>query len=272
MDLNGAVAIVTGGGRGLGRAIAEAYAGKGAHVAVVARTEEELQETAEAIRACGGRAMALPGDVTVREQVERVAEEVQQTFGPPDILVNNAGSLSAVGPTWEVEPEQWLTDVKTNLYGSMLCCRAVMPSMVKRRRGYILNLVGGGTTGPHLYGSGYGCSKAGLMALTETLAREAARTGVKVFALAPGLVRTRMTEQLAGSPEGRRWRPGIKERLDEGRHNPPELSAELALDLVSGRADVLTGRYFSASEDFDEIVENADAIAETDARTLRIRE
>lgn len=272
MQLEDAVAIVTGGGRGLGRAIAEALAAEGAAVAAVARSEDELAETVAAIEARGGHALAISCDVTARKQVEAMNLEVDQKLGPADILINNAGSLSAVGPTWEVDPQQWLHDVKVKLFGTMLCCRSVMPAMVKRRQGYIINVVGGGTNYPHTYGSGYGCSNAGLMNLTETLAREASSKGVRVFALEPGLVRTRMTEELAESEEGRRWRPGVAERLDAGDHNPPEMAAEMAVRLVSGHADDLTGRYFSASDDFDELVARADEILERDERVLRIRE
>lgn len=270
MELTDVATIVTGGGRGIGKALAERFATEGARVIITARSQDELEETARDIQEQGGTARPMPADVTNWEEVRRVARRAEEEFGPVNVLINNAGSLSAVGPTWEVDHRGWLRDITVNLYGTMLCCRVLMPGMIERGAGYVLNMVGGGTTGPHLYGSGYGCSKAGLMAFTETLAREAEGTGVKVFAMDPGLVRTDMTEALVEGEAGRKWRPGIGEMFQKGRDNPPELVAELAVKLVSGRADALTGRYFHAGEDFKRIIDNADRIVEKDARVLRL--
>jgi NAD(P)-dependent dehydrogenase (short-subunit alcohol dehydrogenase family) len=213
----------------------------------------------------------VPTDVTDPKQVEHMATLAEHEFGPVNVLINNAGSLTAVGPTWELDRGQWLTDVQTNLWGTFVCCRAIMPGMVARGHGYVINLVGGGATSPHVYGSAYGCSKAAVLAFTETLALEAADTGVKVFALSPGLVQTRMTTALAERPEGQRWRPFIGQMLKDGRAVPPEEAAQLALKLVSGRADRLSGCLFSVREDFDGIVQAADAVLQSDGLRLRLR-
>jgi NAD(P)-dependent dehydrogenase (short-subunit alcohol dehydrogenase family) len=143
--------------------------------------------------------------------------------------------------------------------------------MVERGQGYVINLVGGGATSPHTYGSGYGCSKAGVLAFTETLAIEAAETGVVVFPLSPGFVRTRMTLNLVETEAGRRWRPFIGEWFREGRDVPPERAAAMVLNLLSGRADRLSGCLFSAGEDFGAILENADEILENDGLRLRLK-
>ncbi len=271
MELEGACVVVTGGSRGIGKAIAAAFAERGSRVAIAARSRGEVEAAVAELGANAGRLLGVPTDVTDPEQVDRMAVLAEREFGPISILVSNAGSLTAVGPTWELDRGHWLADVQTNLWGTFLCCRAIMPGMVARGHGYVINLVGGGATSPHAYGSGYGCSKAGVLAFTETLALEAADTGVKVFALSPGLVRTRMTIALAEQPEGRRWRPSIGQMLKDGRDVPAEEAAQLALKLVSGRADRLCGCLFSVSDNFDGIVQAADAVLESDGLRLRLR-
>jgi NAD(P)-dependent dehydrogenase (short-subunit alcohol dehydrogenase family) len=277
MELKGACAIVTGGARGIGRAIATALAAKGASVVIASRTASQVESAAEevgaldAVRSAGGRLLGLVADVTDTDDVARLAERAEAQFGPARVLVNNAGSLAAVGPTWQLDREQWLQDVTTNLCGTFLVCREVMPGMVERGEGYVINMVGGGATSPHTFGSGYGCSKAGVLAFTETLAIEAAETGVVVFPLSPGFVRTRMTLNLVETEAGRRWRPFIGDWFKEGKDVPPERAAEMVLNLLSGRADRLSGCLFSAGEDFDAIVQNADRILAADALRLRLK-
>lgn len=271
MELNGAVAIVTGAARGLGRAIAEAYAARGARVAIVDVLADQLLHTAGGIEEAGGVVLPIPADVTVVSEVDAMVATAEHELGPVDILVNCAGSLSAIGPVWEVDHERWLHDVTVNLCGTFLCCRAVVKGMVERGRGYVLNMVGGGVGDPHAYTTGYACSKAGVMRLVEGMAREAQQHGVKVFAMQPGAVRTAMTEFIMESPEGKKWRPGFKDIFEKGRGAAPELIVKLALGLVSGKADRLTGRYFDATRDFEETIRNSDPILEKDLLTLRLR-
>lgn len=271
MDLNGAVAIVTGGARGLGTAIAEAYASRGARVALADVLAEQVRATAREIEETGGTALPVRCDVTVASEVEDMVTEVRERLGPIDILVNNAGSLSALGPVWKVDHERWLRDVMVNLYGTFLCSRAVVPEMIARKRGYIINLVGAGVDHPHLYTTGYDTSKAGVVRLTEALAKEAQDHGVKVFVMMPGTVRTAMTEFIVQSPEGKRWRPTFRNIFEEGRDVAPDLAASMAVELVSGRADPLSGRYFRATESFDETIARSDEILEENLLTLRLR-
>lgn len=271
METEGACVVVTGGTRGIGKAMAAAFAAHGSRVVIAARSRDEIEACVAELGQEGRRLLGVPTDVTDTDQVKRMATLAQRQFGPVSILVNNAGSLTAVGPTWEVDKDQWANDVRTNLWGAFLCCRTIMPEMVARGRGYVINLVGGGATSPHVYGSAYGCSKAGVLAFTETLAMEATDTGVKVFALSPGLVKTRMTTALAETPEGKRWRPFIGQMLKDGQDVPPERAAELALKLVSGRADRLSGCLFSVHDDFDAIVQAADAVLKSDGLRLRLK-
>jgi NAD(P)-dependent dehydrogenase (short-subunit alcohol dehydrogenase family) len=274
MKLKNQVAIVTGASRGIGRAIAQRYAEEGARVALVARTAARLEEAAAEIRDRGGVALALPADVTDRAAVQAMVRRAEAELGAVDLLVNNAGTFYAIGPTWEVDPETWWTDVATNLLGTFLCCREVVPGMVARGKGRVINLIGGGTDTPLPYGSGYAASKAGVMRLTETLAVELKEHGVMVFALRPGFVRTDMSEYQL-TEENRRWLPHTAQRFAEGKNSPPRLAANLAVEFASGRFDALTGRYIRVKDykgdDLDEVEAHIPEILEKDLRTLRMR-
>lgn len=272
MELAGAVAVVTGAARGIGREIAEAYARHGARVAVCDILDGELREMASDLEQSGAAVLAIPVDVTDAAQVEGMVATVEEGLGPIDIQVNNAGTFSYIGPVWEADPAKWFRDIRVNLYGSFLCCRAVVRGMVERGRGYVINIVSSGGVGdPHPYSTSYASSKAGLMRLTEGLAVEVAEHGVKVFAVAPPAILTEMTKFIMEDAGGRKWRPGFGRAFEEGRGHLPPLVADLCIRLVSGQADRLTGRYFLVTKDFDEIIAETDAILKHDLMTLRIR-
>jgi len=264
--------IVTGAARGLGAELAWAFAGAGARVAVVDVLADELDNTVGGIVVAGGECMPIQVDTTSVSDVEAMFATIEEQWGPVDVQINNAGTLSVIAPVWECDPDSWYRDVRTNLYGSFLCCRVAARSMVPRGAGYILNIVSSGGVGdPHPYATGYASSKAGLMRLTEGLAKELEPHGVKAFAIAPPAIRTAMTEFILNDPGGKKWRPGFAKIFEEGKDAPPEVVSKLALELVSGRADRLTGRYFLAPADFEEIVARTDEILEKDLMTLRIR-
>lgn len=271
MELGGAVAIVTGGARGLGRAIAEALARRGSCVAVVDVLEQETRETAVAIQAAGGDILALPTDITSGDAMNGMVRAVLERWGRIDICIGSAGSLTAIGPAWEADPDRWCRDVTVNLCGTFRVCRAVLPHMMERRSGYIINLVGAGVDGPHVYTTGYDASKAGVVRFTEALAVEARDAGVKAFTLFPGTVATKMTDFIRRSPEGHKWRPQFEDIFTKGRDYPPEASVELTLKLLSGKADGLTGRWFSVADDFDAVVAATDRIVAEDLYALRLR-
>ena len=272
MELSGAVAVVTGSARGLGKSIAETFAAKGVHVALVDVLEHPLQESAAEIRATGAHALPIVADITDPTQVSVMADTVSSELGPVDILVNNAGTFSVIGPVWEVDPEKWLRDIRVILCGSFLVCNAVLKEMVERRVGYVINIVSSGGVGdPHPYSTSYASSKTGLMRLTEGLAKETQEHNVKVFAVGPPAIRTEMTRFIATDTAGKKWRPGFSDLFDEGRDTPPELVANFLIDLLSGRADRLTGRFFNPKQNFEQIIEQIDDILENDLYTLRIR-
>jgi len=265
------VVIVTGAGRGIGRAIALGCAAEGAKGALTARSTDQLQAVAEEITAARGTALVIPRDVTDRAAVTQMVETVEAQLGPVDVLVNNAGRYQAMGPVWETDPEDWWQDVTVNILGVYLGCYAVLPGMLERNAGYIINLIGGGMTTPFPYASGYGTSKAAVMRFTETLAREAADTGIKVFALDPGLVHTAMTENIKSSAVGQRWMAHIGQRLDEGRSGSPTLAAELTIEIVQGHFDALVGRALFAQSDYQAVKKHTNDIIDNDLYTLRMK-
>lgn len=254
------VAIVTGGGRGIGRTIARALAAAGAAVAVVARTEAEVIETAALIRSEGGQALALTADVTRPADVEGMVEQAERELGPVDFLVNNAGRAHALGPLWEVDPDDWWRDVEVNLRSTFLCSRAVLPGMIARGGGRMVNVVTRFATEMTPYFSAYGSAKAAVLHLAGGLAETVRQHGVKVFGISPGLVRTALTDYLANSPAGRKWVPEFS-RFQEGDWWPPERAGELVVFLASGQADELAGRYIHVSQDWVDMARQADGIS-----------
>jgi NAD(P)-dependent dehydrogenase (short-subunit alcohol dehydrogenase family) len=271
IDLTGQVAIVTGGGRGIGRAMALALAKASAVVAVVARTEDQLAETVALIEQAGGRAIAIRTDVTDPQAVEQMAREVEQQLGPVDLLVNNAGAGDPGGPIWEVDPGQWWHVLDVNLRGPFLCSRAVLPSMIARRQGRIINTVSGAGLKAMTYMSAYVVSKTALVRLTENLAAETAEHGISIFAIHPGTVRTAMWETVLASPVLDRWKPGLRGIFERGRDIAPDRAANLVAFLASGKADALTGCFISVRDDVTEMVERAQEIREGELYTLRLR-
>lgn len=267
MKLEGKVAIITGGGRGIGRAIARAFAREGAYPCLVARTAAEVEAAAAEI----GRALALTGDVSKQEDVERVVDAVIAGAGQVDVLVNNAGLQLPIGPLWENDPDEWLRAVLVNLGGVFLCCRSVLPHMIRRGRGKIINLSGGGAASPRPCFSAYAASKAAVVRLTETLAGEVDTYNIQVNAIAPGPVNTRMLEKVlaAGPAAGKEALGEARKQLETGG-TPPWLPAELAVFLASEESGRLTGRLISAVwDDWRSIPERIDRIMAGDLYTLR---
>ena len=271
MKLKEKSVLVTGAGRGIGRAISEQCAAEGARVALLSRTASQLDEVAAGITASGGTARAYPTDVSDWSQVGSAVDQIKGDLGSVDVLINNAGSFNTIGPAWETDPESWWQDVMINIRGTHHCCRAVLPGMVSRKSGRVINLIGGGTSGPFPWGSGYATSKAAVMRYTECLAMELSDQGIFVFAMGPGLVRTAMTELQLNTQAGQKWMGSIKDRFEKGADVPPTLAAELAVELASGRFDRLSGRSFQAGEDLDVAERDLDTIIRDDLRTLRMR-
>jgi NAD(P)-dependent dehydrogenase (short-subunit alcohol dehydrogenase family) len=275
-ELAGQVAIVTGGSRGIGRAVAQALAAAGAAVTVTGRARDQLAHSVALIEGAGGRALALAADVADSDAMAGVLAETERQLGPVDVLVNNAAIADPLGPLWEADPAVWWRTVETNLGGAFYACRAVLPGMVARRRGRIINVTGAGGIAPVPHFSAYGASKAALLRLTDTLAAEVASHGIRVFALSPGMVETQLGVQgmaavralaAAGDPT-----PFVQRAATLAAPWRPAADAgALCVRLASGQADGLSGRVVSVADDLDDLIKRTEAIEQQDLYTLRLR-
>jgi NAD(P)-dependent dehydrogenase (short-subunit alcohol dehydrogenase family) len=271
VDFAGQVAVVTGGGRGIGRSFAEHLAAAGARVALIARSADELAEAVAGIEQRDGRAAAFPADVTDAGAMARIIAEIERSVGPIDLMVNNAGVLGPIGPFAEAAPEEWWRAIEINLRGPAIGTQAALPAMIARRRGRIVSVASGGGLRPIAYFSSYVAAKTALIRWSECLAAELKPHGIAVFALGPGTVRTALAEHALTSPEGRKWLPWFRRIFDEGLALPPERVARLLLSLASGRADALSGRFLQPSDDLDALLANLDDIERRNLYALRLQ-
>jgi NAD(P)-dependent dehydrogenase (short-subunit alcohol dehydrogenase family) len=236
-------------------------------VAVVGRSVAEIEAAASAARERGVQALAVAADVTDRGAVDAMAARVRDELGHVDLLVNNAGRVQSIGPPWEADPDEWWYDVEVNLRGTFLCSHAVLPAMVARRRGRIVNVATLAAAIPYPYASAYASSKAAVLRLTDSLAAALEPHDVTVFAISPGLVQTRLLDDLANSPEGRLWLPEFQERND---WLEPAAAGRLVAALATGVADTLSGRFIHVSDDLRELVANAPDVVSRDLRVLKL--
>ena len=236
VDLTGQVALVTGASRGIGRAIAVRLAECGASIAAVARSIEGLNETLEIIRTSGGTAEPFAGSVADSNDVERIVAEVEAKFPKVQILVNNAG-VTKDGLVLRMEDSAWDEVIDTNLKGTFLFCRAVGAMMLRQRYGRIINIssISGIRGNPGQ--ANYAASKAGVIGLTITIAKELAARNVTANAVLPGFITTDMTDVL---PE--KVKTEVKERIPVRRLGTPEDIADLVCYLAGPGAGFLTGQ------------------------------
>jgi NAD(P)-dependent dehydrogenase (short-subunit alcohol dehydrogenase family) len=243
------VAIVTGAGRGIGRAIAQRLAAEGAAVALTARTEAELGLTAKGIESAGGRAAFVAADASRDEDCRRIVDFARKTFGAVHILVNNAGIYGPVKAVEEITPEEWDEVMAVNLRGPFQLARAVLPAMYAQRSGVIVNIASVAAKAAFGWNGPYAASKAGVVALTRTLAAEAASKGVRVNAVSPGPVPETIMSQELGRRLAEYFRGDAKEMFAQmlkgilqGRpQTAGEIAAAVAF-LASDESSAITGQ------------------------------
>src|SRR5580693_1775015 len=249
MLLSDKVAVITGGGRGIGRAMALKFAGEGAAVVVAARTKSEIDAVTEEVRRAGGRAAAVPADVAEEKDCERLIHEATSEFGKVDILVNNAGEYGPVKPVEEITPAEWDRVVAVHLRGAYLLTRLVLPGMYARGSGVILNISSLSAKSAFGWGSPYAAAKAGMLGLTRVAAAEAARKGVRVNAICPGPVtETKMSkdlgqalaERLGVAPE--KQLAAFLDTVLQGRGQTANEIASAALFLCCEQSSAITGQ------------------------------
>lgn len=237
-ELTGQVALVTGASTGIGRALVDGLAARGVAVAGLARNEERLTAAmAEVAGATGVRTLAVAADVTDRAAVDAAVARVADELGRVDLLVNNAGVIDAAEvPVWEADPDQWWDVVGSHIRGSQLLVRAVVPGMLARGHGRVVNLASGMSTKANRDYSAYSVAKTGLMRLTEALDLSLQGSGVHAFDVAPGVVDTSMTRSME------MWR-------DFTDWTPPERVVELIAAIAAGELDAWAGRFIRAGKD-----------------------
>jgi NAD(P)-dependent dehydrogenase (short-subunit alcohol dehydrogenase family) len=253
MQLQNQVAIVTGAGRGIGRAIALRFAAEGAAVGVTARSAGEIETVAAAIASAGGRALAIAANVAREADCERIVRSTREKLGPATILVNNAGIFGPVKPAEEITAAEWDEALAINLRGPFLLARLVLPEMYARGAGVILNISSVAAKMAFTWEAPYAASKAGLLGLTRCLAAEGARKGVRVNALCPGPVfETKMSQDLGAELARKLNLDPQKQVADfastvlQGRGQTADEIAAAALFLVSPQASVIVGQSLNA--------------------------
>jgi NAD(P)-dependent dehydrogenase (short-subunit alcohol dehydrogenase family) len=240
-------ALVTGAGRGIGRAIAESLAAEGAPITLVARTRADIDAVTAGIVARGGAAHAITADVTDPLAISNALTAAAARFGPLRLLVNNAGTPGPYGPIGTVDPLEWWNSQRVHLLAPLLTMTAVIPHMRSEGGGRIINVVSSAGTMPIPHLSAYAVGKCSLIRLTETVDLEQRAHGVRAFALHPGTIVTDMAYSTMQSPEAARWIPDGIAML---RARTPEASAAdlarcttMVAALASGRHDAMAGRY-----------------------------
>ena len=267
--LDGRVALITGGGRGIGRAIALAYAAEGARLSLSARTATELEETAQLVAGqFGTEVITVLADVSDRSQVDTAVSRTLDHYGAIDVLVNNAGNIGPVAKAWDCDPGDWARTIAVHLMGVFYGCRAAIPAMLQQGSGRIVNMSGVG--GPNM--TAYDAAKTAIVNFTENLALELADTSITVNAISPGSIHTRMWEETRDLAlaigDTATYERGVQ--VTSGQGASIERAAELAVFLGSDDCGRLSGRLIRAFADrFQDFPDRIEEIMDSEAYLLR---
>ena len=241
MQLKDRVAVVTGAGSGIGRAIAVRFAREGARIVIVNLDEEKGKETAEMVEEAGQESLVWPTDVGCADAVARLFQAMDKHHWPVDILVNNAGyAEKSLQPIWETDDQRWNEIINVHLKGTFHCSREALKRMVPRKQGIILNMASLAGFIGLAGGCSYTAAKGGIMALTKAMAHECAPHGIRVNCIAPGWIETSMLDHL---PEN--WRSGMAKASPMGRIGKPDEVAGVAVFLCSDDASFMIGQVIS---------------------------
>jgi NAD(P)-dependent dehydrogenase (short-subunit alcohol dehydrogenase family) len=265
------VAVITGGARGIGKAIAAEFLQSGAKVVIVSRTPQQLDQTATEFQDLSSNVISVIADVSNFNDIKKFVERTLSVFGTIDILVNCAAIQEPIGPFIEVNIEQWQANIRTNLFGTVMSCKAVLPMMVKNGWGKIINFSGGGATSPRPNFSAYATAKTAVVRFTETLALEVKPYCIDVNAIAPGAVNTRMTQEIVAA-KNRAGKVEFSHAMRVSRNSgvSAKRAAELAVFLASDQSNGITGRLLSAVwDDWQSLGENTNLMADSGLFTLR---
>ncbi|MDH5403397.1 MAG: SDR family oxidoreductase [Candidatus Heimdallarchaeota archaeon] len=255
---NGLVALVTGGSKGIGKEIAKTLAKEGYNVYIAGRNENNLQNAVNEFKEEGLNVNPIQADMADVSSINNLFETIMSEVSCIDVLVNNAGIGSMDNKIWDVNLDDWWNVWNVNLRGPMLLSGLVVPKMLEKNSGKIINIGSYAGIRPSIGTSSYSMSKGALISLTENFGMATKDTGISVFAFSPGLVKTDMTKDL----------PFFKDVPPE-HWTPVEKSGELVIKLISGKYDKLTGCFLHVTHDLDQILENADKIREERLYTLR---
>lgn len=243
MKLKDKVAVITGSGRGLGRAIALLFAKEGANVVLAARNPDQIEHVAQELKALRKNVIAVRADVSDEAQVEGLIQKTLEAYGTIDILVNNAGSLGPIGPAHKISLPEWEEALRENLTSAFLCCRAVIPTMIEKRSGKIIHVATTQTPRPNM--TPYMVAKAGMTSLAKQLSRELKEFNIQVNAIHPGVMDTRMQEEIRKAGVEAIGTDMFERLKEEGLLRSPDEPANLVLFLASQSGDGITGEFLS---------------------------
>lgn len=233
------VVVVTGGSKGIGRAFAQAFLNQGAHVISVARSKNENPNI-----------LSLCCDVSGADQVKQTFKTIYEKFGHVDVLINCAGTQGEIGAVMNSNPEDWTRAIHVNLFGTYYCVQCVLPDMIQKKCGRIINMSGGGAAGSRTYFASYAASKAAVVRFTETLAKEIEKHGITVNAVAPGAINTQMLDEVLAAKDwvsDAVYQEAVKQKQTGG--HSLDKGIELVLFLASDQSQGISGRLISAQHD-----------------------